>query len=118
MDELDDVSPKEKLFMNTWNQYIKSNVVVADSAIPRKCHGFIVHNHDRIDQGGLRDHLLLHMFNLWDHGLMFSYQIVKLMSLFDALTIQSRNQGAIDDTERAIQNGNVDDIVEEKKITE
>ena len=49
---------------------------------------------------------------------MFSYQIVKLMSLFDALTIQSRNQGAIDDTERAIQNGNVDDIVEEKKITE
>jgi hypothetical protein len=85
MDELGDVSLKEKMFMNLWNKFITSCVVIADRTISKKCRDFILAYHDELVQHDLRKHLLLHLFNLWDNRIVSSWAISALMQLFDGM---------------------------------
>lgn len=81
MEEFEDVSKKEQRFMKLWNVFIKSHHVVADRDIPGKCQAFILKHRRQLIDGGLRMNLLLHLFNLWDSGVVSSGRIVACMEL-------------------------------------
>jgi len=83
MDEFEDVAAKEKVFMKMWNRYIKCTHVIGDRDMPRKCHEFVAQHKKQLHEGGLRLNLLLHLFNLWDSGVISSNRILSCMSLFD-----------------------------------
>ena len=83
LDEFEDVSPKEKQFMKLWNRYIKCNHVIADKDMPMKCHLFTLEYRKQLMDGGMRLNFLLHLFNLWDSGVISSARILSCMSLFD-----------------------------------
>jgi len=84
LDELEDVSAKEKHFMKLWNRFIKSTHVIADRDVPEKCRDFILSHRKQLLNAGLRLNLLLHLFNLWDSGVISSDRILYCMSMFDA----------------------------------
>jgi len=81
IEEFEDVSGKEKRFMNMWNVFIKSHCVIADRDIPDKCKEFIHKYKEQLIDEGLRTNVLLHLFNLWDDGVMSSGYILVCMSL-------------------------------------
>ncbi|KAL7538221.1 hypothetical protein ACHAXR_009031 [Thalassiosira sp. AJA248-18] len=83
LDEFEDVSAREKVFMKLWNRFIKSKHVIADRHVPRKCHEFILEHGKQLREGGLRLNLLLHLFNLWDSGVISSDRILSSMAMFD-----------------------------------
>ena len=84
LNELEDVTSKEKQFMSLWNRFIKCNHVIADKDMPSKCHDFILINQNKLRSTGLRLNLLLHLMNLWDSSVISSKQISHCMSIFDA----------------------------------
>ena len=83
IDEFEDISSKEKQFMKIWNSYIKCDYVTADKAMPGKCHEFTLKYRKQIHDAGMRLNLQLHLFNLWDSGVISAVRIVSCMSLFD-----------------------------------
>lgn len=86
LDEFEDVSSEEKQFMIIWNRFIKSNHVIGDRHMPDKCHEFILKNRLQLIDAGLRVQLLLHLFHLWDSGVISSNRIRRCMALFDGTT--------------------------------
>jgi len=93
INDLGDISYQEKIFMNIWNKFIKSYVVIADMKVPAKCQEFIMLHHKQLLQNDLRILLLLHFFNLWDNGLLPSKKIIFLMDFFDRLTMNLKDKG-------------------------
>jgi len=83
LEEFEDVTPKEKGFMKIWNRYIKCNHVIADKDMAMKCHDFVLKNRKVLIEEGMRLNLLLHLFNLWDSGVISSSRILSCMSLYD-----------------------------------
>jgi len=83
INDFDDVSDKEKKFMNLWNRFIKCHHVIADKNIPRKVETFILMNRDKLKGADLRMNLLLHLSNLWDFGLISSNRISAFMAIYD-----------------------------------
>lgn len=84
LNELEDVTSKEKQFMGLWNRFIKCNHVLADKDIPAKCYDFILIYRNKLRSTGLRLNLLLHLMNLWDSSVISSKRISHCMSIFDA----------------------------------
>jgi len=83
LSEFDDVSVKEKAFMNIWNIFIKSHTIIPDRSIPSLTYKFaemlsVFHAHN------LRQNLLLHLFNLWDSSLVSSQHILLCMTTYDS----------------------------------
>lgn len=64
IDEFNDVSSHEKIFMKLWNRFIKVHITIADKDIPKLCMAFIQEHKVTLKSDGLRDNLLLHLFNL------------------------------------------------------
>ena len=83
LEEFEDVTPKEKGFMKIWNRYIKCNHVIADKDMAMKCHDFVLKNRNVLIEEGMRLNLLLHLFNLWDSGVISSSRILSCMALYD-----------------------------------
>ena len=83
LSEFEDVSAKEKIFMKLWNRYISSNHCIPDKEIPDRCIEFIQINHSELRRNELRDQLLLHLFNFWDHILISSSHILKCLDTYD-----------------------------------
>eukprot|EP00804_Cyclotella_cryptica_P013823 CCRYP_020887-RA/>CCRYP_020887-RA protein AED:0.10 eAED:0.10 QI:0/-1/0/1/-1/1/1/0/632 len=83
MEEFEDVSAKEKKFMQLWNRFIFRHVVIADRDIPGKCHEFIQRYRMELKRDGMRDNLLLHLMNLWDSGVISSVRILACMQVYD-----------------------------------
>jgi len=83
LEEFEDVTPKEKGFMKIWNRYIKCNHVIADKDMAMKCHDFVLKNRKVLIEEGMRLNLLLHLFNLWDSGVISSSRILSCMALYD-----------------------------------
>jgi hypothetical protein len=84
LNELEDVTSKEKQFMSLWNRFIKCNHVLADKDIPSKCHEFILIYRNKLRDTDLRLNLLLHLMNLWDSGVISAKRISHCMSIYDA----------------------------------
>ena len=83
INDFDDVSDKEKTFMNLWNRFIKCHHVIADRNIPRRVETFILMNRDKLIGADLRMNLLLHLSNLWDYGLISKNRISSCMAMYD-----------------------------------
>ncbi|KAK1748482.1 polycomb protein Suz12 [Skeletonema marinoi] len=83
INDFDDVSDKEKTFMNLWNRFIKCHNVIADRDIPRRVETFILMNRDKLIGADLRMNLLLHLSNLWDYGLVSKHRISSCMAMYD-----------------------------------
>jgi hypothetical protein len=83
LDELEDVTAREKQFMKLWNRFIKSNHIIADKDVPLKCHEFVLIHRNQLN-AGLRLNFLLHLFNLWDSGVISSNRISHCMSMLDS----------------------------------
>ena len=83
INDFNDVSDKEKKFMNLWNRFIKCHHVIADRDIPRKVETFILMNRDKLKDADMRLNLLLHLSNLWDFGLISSNRISAFMAIYD-----------------------------------
>lgn len=81
--ELGDVSPKEKIFFNLWNRFMKSDVVIKDKDIPDKCEQFLDACFKQLIEHDLRNQFLLHLMNLWDSMLMPSDRMLALMGKYD-----------------------------------
>lgn len=79
------MSCDEKKFMKLWNSFIKSNIVIADKSIPKRCMAFIRANHAELKKQKLRQELVSHLHNLWDHGLVSSDHIIECMLEYDSL---------------------------------
>ena len=90
IDEFDDVSKEEKVFMKLWNKFVKTHMTVADKNMPEICLSFIKNDNYAVVSNSLRQNLLLHLFNLWDHCVISSEHINILMGVYDshALTIK------------------------------
>ena len=83
LDEFDDVSPKEKLFMKLWNRHIRIFKIYADHNVPGACEELALKCGDYIRQHDLRANFLLHLYNLWDNGLVNSGHIMQIMRVLD-----------------------------------
>ena len=83
LEDIEDVTPKEKMFMNLWNGYIKCNHVRADRDMSFKCCDFVQVHCKELGRGELRLNLLLHLFNLWDNGVISEDRILVCMEVFD-----------------------------------
>ena len=83
INEFDDVSDKEKMFMNMWNRFIRCQHVIADREIPQKVESFILMNRDKLKGADLRMNLLLHLSNLWDCGLISNNRLSTCMAIYD-----------------------------------
>lgn len=83
LDEFEDVAAEEKQFMTLWNRFIKSAHVIGDRDMPGKCHAFVLKHRTKLIDAGLRMQLLLHLFHLWDSGVISSNRIHQCMELCD-----------------------------------
>lgn len=81
--EFEDISDREKKFMQMWNRFIKSHIVIADKEIPGKCKEFIRTHINELKAGGMRSNLLLHLMNLWNSGVVSSNRILACMHQYD-----------------------------------
>lgn len=83
INEFDDVSDKEKMFMNMWNRFIRCQHVIADRDIPPIVETFTKMNRDKLKGADLRLNLLLHLSNLWDCGLISNNRLSTCMAIYD-----------------------------------
>ena len=71
--------------MMQWNSYIKSHNLIPDSDIPQKCLQFIQSCAHKVSSISFRNNLLLHLFNLWDNGIISSKHIALCMDIYDEI---------------------------------
>ena len=87
----DDVSAKEKLWMKLWNRHVRSYKIYADHNIPKACEELVRTCGKYLKKMSLRPNLLLHLFNLWDNGLVNSGDIMRTMQLYDTMNVSDEN---------------------------
>jgi len=109
LQELDDVSPKEKMFMNKWNRFMESHTITADHAISAKCREFLVQCSSFLVANDLRVQFLLHLFNLWDNRLIPSSVIEALITQYDTF-VKDRESNA-DSTSSRENSNSRDDLL-------
>jgi hypothetical protein len=80
------VSESEKKFLKLWNGFIQSHTLISDFSIPGRCMDFVRAYASYLNANDLRQDLTLHLYNLWDNGLVSSLQIVECMMEYDSLT--------------------------------
>ena len=82
--EFEDISGTEKKFMQMWNRFIRSHIVIADKDIPGKCKEFVSSHIKELKAGEMRNNLLLHLMNLWDSGVISRDLLLHLMDVWDS----------------------------------
>ena len=83
MDEFEDVSKEEKMFMKMWNRFIFYNKILADFEVHQRCIDFAKAKGAEILKKGLRENFLLHLINMWDFALIRSDTMVECMLIVD-----------------------------------
>ena len=105
--EFEDVTGEEKAFMKLWNRHILSDVVYADRHVPAACADFAVTWARQINARGLRHNLLLHLFNMWDQGLLAGPHIAECMKARTLVVCCGRRRRGIFVVVKMIGSGNV-----------
>lgn len=80
------MSESEKKFLKLWNGFIQSHTLISDFSIPGRCMDFVRAYANDLNANDLRQDLTLHLYNLWDNGLVSSLHIVECMMEYDSLT--------------------------------
>jgi len=88
IDDFEDVTDSEKLFIFMWNRFMKSHTVVPDLAIPNRCLRFIRMHTAAMEKHNLRHELNLHLMGLWDHRLLSQSHLHFLMKEYDKLAME------------------------------
>lgn len=83
IDEFEDVTPPEKLFMKLWNAFVFRKPVLADRALPKACLDFATTCATQLLQNNLRHNFLLHLFHLWDNSLLAANHISACLDVLD-----------------------------------
>ena len=83
MDEFEDVTSQEKRLMKMWNRFMRSHVVVPDSAVPTRCLKFLRSRMDQLIEHDLREEWLLHLCNFWEFGLISSSFLLSCITELD-----------------------------------
>ena len=83
MDEFEDVSKEEKMFMKMWNRFIFYNKILADFEVHQRCIDFAKAKGAEILKKGLRENFLLHLINMWDFALLRSDTMIECMLIVD-----------------------------------
>ena len=78
------MSDKEKVFLNLWRCFIRSNTTLSDAIVPEKCLSFVREKIQALQ--GLRQELLMHLMTLWETQLISSAHILEFMKEYDALS--------------------------------
>ena len=84
LDEFEDVSKEEKMFMKMWNRFIFYNKSLADFEVHQRCIDFAKAKGEDILKKGLRENFLLHLINMWDFALIRSNTMVECMLIVDS----------------------------------
>jgi hypothetical protein len=77
IDDFDDVSDTEKVFLKLWNAFIRSSTYVADKDLPEQCMQFITVNASSIQ--GFEEHLICHLITLWEEHQLTRDHILVVM---------------------------------------
>jgi len=96
MDDFGDLSNKEKIFMKLWNRFIKKHTIIADRDVPDECKQFLFEHNHALISSCLRKNFLLHLFNLWDNGVISSSHISSLMESYDEYEYSSNKVDSVD----------------------
>ena len=83
LDEFEDVSKEEKMFMKMWNRFIFYNKILADFEVHQRCIDFAKAKGADILKKGIRENFLLHLINMWDFALIRSNTMVECMLIVD-----------------------------------
>ena len=83
LDEFEDVSKEEKMFMKMWNRFIFYNKIRADFEVHQRCIDFAKAKGEEIVKKNLRENFLLHLINMWDFALVRSNTMVECMLIVD-----------------------------------
>lgn len=88
IDDFVDISKEEKELMKLWNSHIFNFPGYGDSFMPLSCDHFVRKFANILVQKNLRFNFLLHLFNLYDFGLISSDDIFYFISLVDEVYYQ------------------------------
>ena len=89
LNEFSDVTEPEKVFLNLWKRFIRSDTTMGDHEVPKKCLEFIeTHLHSLKD---LRTQLLMHLVTLWENKIIPSDHLLATMNKFDELQKSTEN---------------------------
>ena len=91
LEEFDDVSYEEKVFMMMWHSHLKSFPYYADLYIPWITERFTRKHAPDLVHLGLRHNFLLHLITLWDYGLISSEDIESCILHVDKFAAGSNN---------------------------
>jgi hypothetical protein len=83
LDEFEDVSFEEKEFMKLWNTYIHSTIAYSDSYLAMDCERFAEEYASVIVKKNLRHNFSLHLYNMWDFGLLRADDIQRFLVIVD-----------------------------------
>lgn len=70
--------------MKLWNHFAHSHTIIADRSMPERCLAFIKEHAVKLKAEDLRQELVLHLHNLWDHGVVSSDDVVACMMEYDS----------------------------------
>ena len=93
IDEFVDVSTTEKSFMKLWNEFVMENAPYSDYYVANKCIQFSTSFAGRLVDERLRQCLLMHLFSLWDVGLVDAEAVDECMTIYDAHAEKSAGGG-------------------------
>jgi len=83
----DEVSQEERDFMVLWNDFIRSDTIIPANTIPQKNLIFIEQYAAKIKRENMEEHLLLHLCNLYDEGLVSGDHIAGCMEHYHKLAV-------------------------------
>eukprot|EP00941_MAST-03F_sp_MAST-3F-sp1_P002423 g2423.t1 len=81
IDDFEDVTIDEKLFMKYWNRFSYAHPVHSDRKVPEACLRFCRIYAEKIRRFSLEKNVVLHLYNIWRHGLIDSESIAQCMKL-------------------------------------
>lgn len=84
LNEFADVNQGEKDLMHLWNSHVSKYNFLADSNIYLACETFINEQIDYLVRLNLVKNFLLHLSNLFDHGLVNAQGLLKLVNFIDS----------------------------------
>ena len=85
LDDFEDVSTEEKLFIRLWNSHIQTFPSFCDSLASLIYERFVTRFGEIIRKKHLRYNLLLHLFTSWDFGLLRSEEVARIIGQFDLM---------------------------------
>jgi hypothetical protein len=88
-----DVTEPEKVFLNLWKRFIRSDTIMGDQEVPKKCSEFVETHLNSLKY--LRTQLLMHLITLWENKIISSDHLLATMNKYDELQKTTEN-GATD----------------------